>query len=161
MSRSLQPHGLQNARLLHPSPSPRACSNSCPLSRWCHPTILSSVIHFSFCPQSFPASGSLLMSQLFASGGQCIGASASASLLPMNSQDWFPLELTALISLQSRDSQESSPTAQFKWWLQWSAFFMVQLSHPYMTTRKTIALTIQTFVCKQYFCYLNMLSKFV
>ena len=85
-----------------PSPIPGACSNSCPLSRWCHPTISSSVISFSSCLQSFPASGSFQMSHFFASGGQSIGVSASASVLPMNIQDWFPLGLTYLISLQSK-----------------------------------------------------------
>ena len=98
MSDSLQPHRLQHARLPCPSPSPGACSNSCPLSQWCHPTISSSVIPFSSCLKSSPASGSLPMSQHFASGGQSIGASASASVLPMNIQDWFPLVLTGLIS---------------------------------------------------------------
>ena len=88
-------------RLPCPSLSPRACSNSCPLSRWCHPTISSSVVPFSSCLQSFPASGSFQMSQ-FTSGGQSIGASSSASVLPMNIQDWFPLGLTGLISLQSK-----------------------------------------------------------
>ena len=87
---SLWPHGLQHARLTYPSPSPRACSKSCPLSQWCHPTISSSVIPFSSCLQSFPASGSFpIMSRLFASGDQSIGA--SASVLPINIQDWFPL----------------------------------------------------------------------
>ena len=99
-SDNLWPHGLQHARLPCPLPSPGACSNSCPLSLWCHPTISSSVIPFSSCPQSFPASGSFLMSWLFVSGGQSIGA--SASVLPMNIQDWFPLGLTGLISLQSK-----------------------------------------------------------
>ena len=111
---TLQPHGLQQARLPCPSPSPRDCSNSCPLSRLCHPTISSSVVAFSSRPQSLPASGSFQMSQLFASGGQSTGASSSASVLPMNIQDWFPLGWTGWISLQSRDSQESSPTPQFK-----------------------------------------------
>ena len=93
----------------------RACSNSCPLSRWCHPTISPSAIPFSSCLRSFPASGSFPMSQLFASGGQTIEASTSASVLPVNIQDWFPLGLTGLISLASpRDSQESSSTPQFK-----------------------------------------------
>ena len=95
------PHGLQH-RLLCPLLSPWVCSNSCPLSRWCHPIISSSVISFSSCPQSFPASSSFLMSKLFASGGQSIGASASASVLPMNIQDWFALGLIGLISLQSK-----------------------------------------------------------
>ena len=102
MSDSSQPHGLQHTRLLCPSLSPRACSNSRPLSQWCHPSISSSVIPFSTCLQSFPASWSFLMSRLFASGGQSIGASASASVLPMNIQGWFPLRLTSLISLQSQ-----------------------------------------------------------
>ena len=114
MSSFVWPHGLQHARLPCPSPPPGACSNSCPLSQWCHPTISSSVIPFSSSPQSFPASGAFPMSQLFTSGGQSIGA--SASVLPMNIQDWFPLGLTSLISLQEslRDSQESSLTPQFK-----------------------------------------------
>ena len=99
MSNSLWSHGLQHARLPCPSPSPGACSNSCPLNQWYHPTISSSVIPFSSWPQSFPASGSFPMSQLFTSGGQSIGA--STSVLPMNIQDWFPLGLTGLISLQS------------------------------------------------------------
>ena len=102
MSDSLQPHTLQLARLPCPSPTPGAYSNSGPLSRWCHPTISSSVIPFSSCLQSFPASGPFPMSQLFISGGQSIGASVSASVLPMNVQDWFPLGLTGLISLQSK-----------------------------------------------------------
>ena len=90
VSNSLRPRGLLHTRLPCPSPSPRVCSNSCPLSRWCHPTISSSVVPFSSCLQSFPASGSFLMSQFFAAGGQSIGASASASVLPMNIQDWSP-----------------------------------------------------------------------
>ena len=98
VSDCLWPHELQYARLPCPSPSPRACSNSCPLSGWCHPTISSSVVPFSSCPESFTASGSFLMCWLFASGGQSIGASASASVLPMNIQDWFPLGLTGWIS---------------------------------------------------------------
>ena len=101
VSDSLQPNRLQHARLPCPSPTPRAYSNSCPSSRWWHPTISSSVISFS-CPQSFPASGSFQMSQLSASGGQSIGVSASASVLPMNTQDWFPLGLTGWISSQSK-----------------------------------------------------------
>ena len=102
MSNSLQPHGLQHARLPCPSPSPGACSNPCPLSQWCHPTISSSVVPFSSWLQSFPATASFLMSQPFASGGQRIGASVSASVLPMNIPDWFPLGLTGLIPLQSK-----------------------------------------------------------
>ena len=127
--------------------APRACSNSCPLSRWCHPIISSSVIPSSPCLQSFPASGSFPTSQFFASGSQSIGASASASVLPMNIQDWYPLGLTGLISLQSRGLSRvfSNTTVQKASILQCSAFFIVQLSHPYMTTGKTIALTRWTF----------------
>ena len=100
VSNSLQPHGLQHARLTCPSPTPKACSNSCPSSQWCHPTVSSSVIPFSSCLQSFAASGSFPMSQFFTSGNQSNGASASVSIVPMNIQDWFPLGLTGLISLQ-------------------------------------------------------------
>ena len=99
MSDSLWPHGLQHTGLPYSSPSPGVSSNSCPLSHWCHPTISSSVARFSSCPQSFPESGSFPMSQLFASDGQSIGTSASASVLPMNIQGWFPLGLAGLISL--------------------------------------------------------------
>ena len=102
MSDSLRPHGLQHARPPCPSPTPEVYSNSCPLSRWCHQTISFSVVSFSACPQPFPASGSFPMSQLFTSGGQTIGVSASASVLPMNIQDWFPLGFTGWISLQSK-----------------------------------------------------------
>ena len=102
MSYSLRPYWLQHARPPCPSPTPGVHPDSCPLSRWCHPTISSSVIPFSSCPQSFPASGSLPMSQLLASGGQSIGVSASTSVLPMNTQDWYPLGWTGWISLQSK-----------------------------------------------------------
>ena len=101
MSDSLQPHGLQHSRLPCPPPTPRAYSNSCPSSQWCHPTISSSVIPFSSHLQSFPASGSFPMSQFLTLGGQSIWVSASASVLPMNIQDWFPLGLTGLISLRT------------------------------------------------------------
>ena len=103
MSDSLQPQGQQHARLPCPSPTPRACSNSCPSCQWCHPTISSSVIPFSSRLQSFPASGSFPISQFFASGGQRIGVSASALVLSLSIQDWFPLGLTGLISLQSKE----------------------------------------------------------
>ena len=103
---TLRPHGLQHTRPPCPSPTPRAYPNSCPLRRWCHPTTSSFVIPFSSCPQSFPASGSFQMSQFFTSGGQSIGVSASTSVLPVNTQEWSPCS--------SRDSQESSPTPQFK-----------------------------------------------
>ena len=106
MSDSLWPHGSQHARLPCPSSTPRGCSNSCPSSRWCHPTISSSVLPFSSRLQSFLASGSFQMSQLFASGGQSIGVSASASVLPINIQDWFPLGGTSWISLLSKGSRE-------------------------------------------------------
>ena len=111
---TLQSHGLQHARSPCPSPAPGVYSNSCPLSRWCHPTISPSVIPFSSRLQSCPASGSFPVSQFFASGGQSIGVSASSSVLPMNTQDWSPLGWTGWIFLQSKDSQESSPTPQFK-----------------------------------------------
>ena len=145
VSDSLWPHGLQLSRLPCPSPTPGACSNSYPLSWWCHLTISSPVV-FS-CLQSFPASGSFPLSQFFASGGQSIGA--SASVLPMNIQDWFPFGLTGLI-LQSKGLSRvfSNTTGLKASVLQCSAFFMVQLSHPYMTTGKITALTRWTFVGK-------------
>ena len=116
---------------------------------------------FPPCPQSFPASGSFPMSWLFPSNGQSTRALTSASVLPMNIQDWFTLWLTGLISLQSKGlSRESSPTPQFKS-IDFSVLFMVQLSHPYMNTGKTIALTIQTFVSKVRSLLLNMLSRSV
>ena len=102
VSDSLRPHDPQHARLPCPSPSPGVHPNSCLLSQWCHPTTSSSVVPFSSCPQSFPASGSFPMSQFFTSGGQSIGVSTSASVLPMNIQDWSPLGLTGWISLQSK-----------------------------------------------------------
>ena len=102
VSNSLRPRGLQHTRPPCPSPTPGACSNSCPLSQWCHPTISSSVVSFSSCLQSFPESGSFPMSQFFASGGLSIGVSASTSVLSINIQDWFPLGQTGWISLQSK-----------------------------------------------------------
>ena len=124
VSDSLWPHGLQHSRLPCPLPTPRAYSNSCPSSWWCHPTISSSVIPFSFCLQSFQASGSFPVSQFFPSGGQSIGTSTSASVLPMNIQDWFPLGLTGLIFLQSKElSRVFSNTT-----VQKHQFFSTQLS---------------------------------
>ena len=124
MSNSLRSHGLQQARRPCPSPTPRACSDSCPLSQWCDPIISSSVILFFSCLQSFPESGSLPMSQFFELGGQSIGASASASVLLVNIQDWFPLGWTGLISLQSKGlSKVFSNTA-----VQKHQFFGTQLS---------------------------------
>ena len=107
MSDSLQPHGLRHASLPCPSPTPGACSNSCPSTWWYHPTISSFVIPFSSCLQFCPASGCFPVSQFFTSGAQSTGASASASVLPMNIQDWFPLELTDFISLQSTAAAKS------------------------------------------------------
>ena len=148
MSDSLWPHGLQHARLSCPSLSPGVCSNSCPLNRWHHPTISSFVIPFSSCLQSFPASGSFLMSWFFESGGQNIGASASASVLPVNIRGWSPLGLTGLI-LQCRGfSRVFSNTT-----VQKHRFFQAQPSYgPTLTSAqdywKTIALTIRTFIGK-------------
>ena len=151
MSKSLQLHGLQHTRLPCPSLSPRVCSDSCPSSWWCHPTISSSVTPFSSWLQSFPASGSFPVSRLFTSGGDSIGGSASASVLPVNIQGWFPLGLTGLFSLLSkglsRGLQYHSSKASVLWC---SAFLMVQFSYPYMTTGKTIALTIETLVDKNF-----------
>ena len=137
MSDSLRPHGLQHARPSCPSPTPRVYSNSSLLSRWSHPTISSSVIPFSSCLQSFPASGSFQMSQLFASGGQRIAVSASTPVLPMNTQDWSPLGWTNWILQSNGLSRVFSNHSSKASILQHSAFFIVQLSHPYMTTGKT------------------------
>ena len=160
MSDSLWPHVLQHARPTCPSPTPRTCSNSCPSSWWCHPTISSSAIPFFSCLQSFPASGSFPMSQFFASGIR-----ASAFVLPVNIQDWFPLGLIDLPADQGTFKsllQHHSSKASI---LQCSVFFIVQLSHPYMTTGKTIALTRWTFVGKFSFfkksLLFNMLSRLV
>ena len=152
VSDSLWPHGLQHARLPCPSPTPRAYSNSCPLSRWCHLTISSSVIPFS-CLQSFPASGSFPTSQFFASGAQSIGASASASVLLMNIQNYlelisFRMDWLDLLAVQGTLKsllQHHSSKASI---LLRSAFFIGQLSHPYMPTGKTIALTRWTLLAK-------------
>ena len=156
VSNSLWSHGLQHARPPCPLPSPGVRANSCPVSWWCHSTISSSVISFSSCLQCFPASGSCQMSQLFASGGQNIGA--SASVLPVNIQGW----LTSLISLQPKGLssllQHHNSKASI---LRCSAFFTVQLSHLYMTTGKHIALTIRTFVGKVMSLLFNTLCRFV
>ena len=124
VSDSLWPHGLQHSRLPCPLPTPGAYSNSCPSSWWCHPTISSSVIPFSFCLQSFPASRSFPVSQFFPSGGQSIGTSTSASVLPMNIQDWFPLGLTDLISLLSKGLSR----VFYSTTIQKHQFFSIQLS---------------------------------
>ena len=155
---------MQHARPPCPSPTPGVYSNSCPLGRWCHLTISSSVVHISFSShlQSFPASGSFQRSHFFTSDGQSIEVSASSSILPMNIQDWFPLGWTAwnplhfkgLSSLLQHHSSKASI-------LRCSAFLIVQFSHPYMTTGKTIALTRRTFVGKVMPLLFNMLSRLV
>ena len=160
---NLLSHGMQHARIPRPSPTPRVYSNSCPSSRWCHPTISSSVVPFSSCLQSFPASGSFPRSQFFTSGSQSIGASASASVLPVNIQDWFPLGWTGWISLQSKGlSRVFSNTTVQKY-----QFFNAQPSlwsnshiHTWLL-EKTIALTIQTFVGKVMSLPFNTLSMLV
>ena len=141
---------------------PRVCSNSGSLSRWCYPTVSSSVVRFSSYTQSFPASGSFQMSQLFTSGGQSIGVSASASVLPMNIQGWFPLGLTGLISLQSKGlSRVFSNTTVRKHQLFRAQPSLWSNSHIHTTTRKTIALTIQTLVSKVMSLFFNTLSRIV
>ena len=154
---------LQHARHSGPSPTPGACSNSCPSSRQCHPTISSSVIPFSSCHPSFPASESVPVSQFFSSGGQSIGVSALASFLPKNTQDWSPLEWTGCISLQSKGlSRVFSNTT-----VQKHKFFGTQLSsqsNSHIHTwpqEKTIALTRRTFVRKVMSLLFNMLSMLV
>ena len=124
VSNSLRPQGLQHARPPCPLPALGTYSNSCPSRQWCHPTISSSVVPFSSCPQFFPASGSFQMSPFFASGDQCIGVSASASVLPINIQDWFPLGGTGWIFFQSKGLSRvfSNPTVQKH------QFFSAQLS---------------------------------
>ena len=173
MSDSLRPHEPQHTRPPCPSTTPGGHPNPHPSSRWCHPTISSSVVPFSSCPQSFPALGSFQMSQLFTSGGQRTGVSASTSVLSVKTQDWSPLGWrisfrTGWISLQSKGlstvfSNQSincellhSQKASI---LLHSAFFIVQLSHPYMTPGKTIALTRWTFAAKVMSLLFNMLSR--
>ena len=154
MFNSLPPHELQHARLPCPLLSPGVCSNSSALSWWCHPIISFSVAPFSSCLQSFPASGSLPISWLFTSGSQTIGASASASasFLSMNIQDWFPLELTGLVFFLSKGLSTVFSSTTKASFLERSTFFMVQLSHLYMTTGKTIALSMT-------FCYYSFLPN--
>ena len=162
MSHSLWPHGLQHARLPYPSLSHDFAQTHV---RWVGDAIQPShpVVPFSFCTQSFPASGSFPVSWLFTSGGQSTGVSALASVLPMNIQGWFPLGLTGLISLQSKGLSRvfSSTTIWKHQCFSNSAFFMVLHSYPYMTTRKTISLTIGTFVGKVTSLLFNTLSRFV
>ena len=149
MSDSLRPHESQHAWPPCPSPTPGVHSDSRPLSQWCHPAISSSVIPFSSCPQSLPASESFPMSQLFTWGGQSTGASALASFLPKKSQGWSPLKWTGWISLQSKGrTRVFSNTTVQKHQFFGTQLSSVQLSHPYMTTGKTIALPRRTFVDK-------------
>ena len=158
MSDSLQSHGLQHSRLPWPSPTPRACSNWCPSSWWYHPTITSSVFPFSSCLQSSPKSGSFPVSQFFRSGGQNIGVSTSASVLQLIFRTDFLWDgLVDLLAVQGTLQHHSSKASI----LRCSAFFTVQLSHPYMTTGKTIALTRRTFVGRVMSLLFNMLSRLV
>ena len=163
MSDSLRPHELQHTRPPCPSPTPGVYPNSCPLSQWCHPAISYSVIPFSSCPQSFPTSGSVQMSQLFTSGGQSIGVSASASVFPMNTQDWSPLEWAGWISLQSKGLSRvfSNTTVQKHHFFHaqpslWSNFHI----YTWLLGRSQFLL-YQNFVTKVMILLFNMLSSFV
>ena len=163
MSNSSRPHGLQHTRPPSPSPSLKVCPSSCPLHWWCHAVISSSDTPFSFCPQSFPASGTFPMSQLFTSDDCNTGVSASASVFPMRSQGWFPLRLTSLISFAVQRAfmsllQHYGLKASILWC---SDFFTVQLSKLYVTTCKTIPLTIGTFVSRIMSLLSNTLSRLV
>ena len=159
----LWPHGLYHTRLPYPSLSPGVCPSSCPLNHWCRATISSSAALFSFWLQSFPAPEAFPVSRLFASGGQSIGASASAKLLPVSIQGWFPLGLTGWISLQLRKLSRvfSSTIVQKYQFFGCSAFIMVELSHPHVTTRKNIALTVWTFFGKVLSLLFHTLSRLV
>ena len=160
MSDSLRPHELQDTRPPCPSPSSEVCPSSCPLHQWCHPAILSSNTLFSFCFQSFPASGTFPVNQLFISGDQNTGASASATIHEYSGFFFFSFRLTGLISLLSKGLSGvfSSSKASILWHF---AFFTVQLSHPYVTTGKTITLTIRTFVSRVTSLLFSTLSRFV
>ena len=161
MSDSLWPHGLQHTRHCCPSPTAGVYSNSCPLSRWCHPTISFSVIPFSSLLQSFPASRSFQMSQFFTWGGQSVGVSASTSVLPMNIQDWFSLRWTNWISLPSKGLQRvfSNTTVQKHHFFNTQASLWSSLHIHTCLLKKP--LTIQTFVGKIISLLFNMLSRFV
>ena len=151
----LWPHGLQHARLPCPSPTPGACSNSCPLRRWCHPSISSSVAHFSSCPHSFPVSGLFHWVGLLHQVAKVLELQLQHN--PSNDQDWFPLGLTGLISLLSKGlSRVFSSTTILK-----HHFFSAQLSHPYMTTGKIIVLTTCSFVGKAMSLLFHTQSRFV
>ena len=164
MSYFLPPHGPQHTRPPCPSPAPRVYPNPCPSSRWCHPTLSSSVVPFSSCPQSFPASGSFQMSQLFTSGGWSIGVSVSFNISPSSEHpglisfrmDW--LDLLAVQGTLKSLLQHHSSKASI---LRCSAFLIVQLSQPYMTTGKTITLTRRTFVGKVMSLLFNKLSRLI
>ena len=163
VSDTLRPHESQHARPPCTSPTPGVHSDSRPSSPWCHPAISSLVVPFLSCPQSLPTSESFPMSQIFTWGGQSTGVSALASVLPMNTNDWFSLEWTGWISLQSEGLgtlksllQHHTSKASI---LYRSAFFTVQLSHPYMTSGKTIALTRWTFIDKVMSLLFHMLSR--
>ena len=158
----LEPLGLQYTRLLCLTPSSRDWPSSCPVNQWCHPTISSSVSLFSFCLQSFPTSGPFPMHQLFASGSQNIESLASASVLPKHVQGLFPLRLTNLISMLSKALSRLFQHHSLKTSiLQCPAFFIVQLSHLHMTTEKTMAWTIRTFVSKVMSLLFNTPSRLV
>ena len=162
MSNSLRPHESQHTRPPCSSPTPGVYSNPCLLSQWCHPAISSSVVPFSSCPQSLPASGSFPMSHLFTWGVQSIRISASASVLPMNTQDWSPLGWTDWTSLLSKGLQRVfSNTVVQKHQCFGAQLSSHQLSYPYMTTRKSIALTRCPFVGKVTSLLFNMLSRLV
>ena len=162
VSNSLWPHGLQQSSLPCPSPTPRAYSKSRPLSRWCHPTISSSVVPFSSHLQSFPASGSFPKSQFFTPGAKELEFRLQHQSFHWIFRTDFLSEGLIGSPCSPRDSQESSPTPQFKNINSWcSAFFIVQLSHPYTTTGKTKALTRQIFVSKVMYLLFNMLSSLV
>ena len=163
VSNSLWPHQPQHVRPPCSSSTPRVYPNPCPSSQWCHPTTSSSIVPFSSCPQTFPASGSFQMSQLLASHGQSTGVSASTPVLPMKHPGliFFRMDRLDLLAVQGTLKsllQHHSSKASI---LQHSAFLIVQLSHPYMTTGKTIALTRRTFVGKVMSLLLNMLSRLV
>ena len=163
VSDCLQPHESLHARPPCPSPTPGVHSDSRPLSQWCHLAISSSVVPFSSCLQSLPASKSFPVGQLFAWGGQRTGVSALASFLPKKSQGWSPSEWTCWISLQSKGLSRvfSNTTVQKHQFFYSPTFSIVQLSHPYMTTGKTIALTRRPLVGKVMSLLLNMLSRWV
>ena len=159
MSDSLQPNGLQHARLPNSWPTPGACSNSCPSGRWCHLTISSCLPLLLL--QSFTAARFFPISQFFASGGQSVGSSASASVLPVFRTDFFRTDWFDLLAVQGTLKsllQHHSSKASIR---QCTAFFMVQISHPYMTTGKTVALTRRTFVGKVMSLLFNAFSRFV